>query len=235
MASEKPRVLVIEPFYGGSHKQLIDFLEDGAFAMELYTMPAKKWHWRARTAALHMAEKVAKTDDSAKTLFCSSVLNLAELCALRPDLAAVPNKLLYFHENQLAYPVRAESKKSDRDFQYGYNQILSALVADAVLFNSRFNMESFLGGIDAFFKLQPDHRPEKGTLRSRIEAKSRVMHFPVKLPPDMERFRCGFEEDGERLRIVWPHRWEHDKNPEAFFECLLRLKEEGLRCLNEEI
>lgn len=58
---------------------------------------------------------------SFRILFTSSVLNLAELVALRPDLAAL-KKILYFHENQLIYPVR---KSQERDFQYGYNQILS--------------------------------------------------------------------------------------------------------------
>lgn len=56
-----------------------------------------------------------------RVLFCSSVLNLCELAALRPDLARL-KKVLYFHENQLAYPVR---KEQERDFQYGYNQIVS--------------------------------------------------------------------------------------------------------------
>lgn len=56
-----------------------------------------------------------------RVLFCSSVLNLAELVALRPDLASL-KKIIYFHENQLVYPVR---EKKDRDIQHGYNQILS--------------------------------------------------------------------------------------------------------------
>jgi len=56
-----------------------------------------------------------------RVLFCSSVLNLAELVALRPDLQLL-KKIIYFHENQLIYPVK---KQQDRDFQFGYNQILS--------------------------------------------------------------------------------------------------------------
>ena len=56
-----------------------------------------------------------------RVLFASSVINLAELVALRPDLAKL-HKILFFHENQLVYPVR---KHQDRDFQHGYCQILS--------------------------------------------------------------------------------------------------------------
>lgn len=54
-------------------------------------------------------------------LFTSANLNLAELVGLRPDLEKL-KKILYFHENQLVYPVR---KTKDRDFQYGYNQVVS--------------------------------------------------------------------------------------------------------------
>ena len=79
-------VLVIEPFCGGSHKQLVDYLLRIFAGSELklspFTLPAKKWHWRARTSALHFAEAVPE-NKKYSALFCSSVLNLAELCALR--------------------------------------------------------------------------------------------------------------------------------------------------------
>ncbi|XP_059022755.1 glycosyltransferase-like domain-containing protein 1 isoform X5 [Mustela lutreola] len=173
-------LLIIEAFYGGSHKQLVDLLQEELEDCVLYTLPAKKWHWRARTSALYFSQNVPVSEQY-RILFASSVLNLTELVALRPDLGKL-KKILYFHENQLVYPVK---KYQERDFQYGYNQILSCLVADVVVFNSVFNMESFLTSIGKFMKLIPDHRPKD--LESIIRPKCQVLYFPIRFP-DVNRF-----------------------------------------------
>ena len=77
-------------------------------------------------------------------MFASSVLNLCELVSLRPDLAGL-TKVLYFHENQLIYPTR---KQQDRDFQYGYNQILSWYVCNLQSISSSYYLNRNLQGLD---------------------------------------------------------------------------------------
>lgn len=53
---QAPRVLLLEVFYGGSHKQLIDLLERNISGCSAITLPPKKWHWRARTSALLLSQ-----------------------------------------------------------------------------------------------------------------------------------------------------------------------------------
>jgi len=120
-------------------------------------------------------------------LFTSSVLNLAELVAIRPDLAHT-KKLVYFHENQLTYPVRKESTrnkrqiecKEQRDFQYGYNQVLTSLTADRIIFNSSFNMNSFLQNISSFLNQTPDYHV-KLNIKGEILPKCSVSYFPINI------------------------------------------------------
>lgn len=247
-------VLLIESFYGGSHKQLMDLLHtEFQSSTELYTMPGKKWHWRARTSALYFAQ-VIPINHNFQVLFASSVLNLAELLALRPDLVQL-SKVLYFHENQLLYPVE---KPRERDFQYGYNQILSCLVADKVVFNSYFNQESFLNSLSSYFTIMPKPRPND--LESKIRPKCSVIYYPllyttivpkethksssknINVDQETSTMKTECEESGDLcynsnseklnysapLHIVWPHRWEHDKNPMDFFNVLFELQKDHI-------
>ena len=214
-------LLIIEPFYGGSHKQLVDTLVSKLCLnhYHLVTLPAKKWHWRARTSALTISEKIPKTNKFT-TLFTSSVLSLAELIGIRPDLACL-RKIVYFHENQLCYPVQTVK---DRDYQFGYNQVTTCLAADLVLFNSEYNLTSFLSHIPSFLGMQPDNKPNTGAIVEQIKLVSRVSYFPLQLPT---RPATTPVKNNTRLHIVWPHRWEHDKDPDTFCKVILKLQEEN--------
>ena len=216
-------VLMLEPFFGGSHKQLIDTITASLLtkniSFDLLTLPAKKWHWKARTSAVEFYSQI-DASKSYQTIFCSSVLNVCELVGLCPWLLKC-KKVVYFHENQLEYPVQ---KQQERDFQYAYNQILSALAADTVLFNSNYNMNSFLSKINSTLKKIPRFKPN--CIANTISSKCEVLYFPVVKPNFRE---CVLNKSNSNiLHILWAHRWEHDKNPETFFNVLTHLKEEGL-------
>ncbi|VEN35382.1 unnamed protein product [Callosobruchus maculatus] len=192
-------------------------LEENGIKHKLVALPAKKWHWRARCSALQLYSRIEPVGSN-EILWCSSVLNLAELLGLRPDLNRC-RKITYFHENQLIYPVQ---QIKERDIQYALNEINSCLASDLVLFNSVFNRTSFLDNISKIIKIIPDNRPKD--VRSIIEIKSRVMYFPVKFP----KMISGNSSKASTLQIVWPHRWEFDKDPDEFFEVMMELKKSGM-------
>ena len=234
-------IVIVEPFFGGSHKQLIELLQSEIFQPEsrrvfLLTLPATKWHWRMRCSALYFADLAPTLCSNRQYIFfCSSMFDLSTFLSLRHDYAnSKVRKIIYFHENQLAYPTRQDDyfKREFRDFQYGYIQILSSLVADRVCFNSNFNRQSFLDGIHAHFKNLPKNQKMiKGSIENKIYKKSEVLYYPIqegKFGTGKLRYSApGSMEQEKPLHILWNHRWEHDKNPRGFFETICRLANEG--------
>jgi glycosyltransferase involved in cell wall biosynthesis len=210
------RILYLEPFDGGSHHRFTRALtENIAAEWTVLTMPGRHWKWRMRGSASWLAlVKKAELEREHDLLFASSFLPLAELIGLCPHLARIP-KILYFHENQLAYPVRDEHS-GERDTHFGFTQITSALAADACVFNSEWNKSSFLDEAERLLSRMPDAVPTR--MIETIAAKSSVLGVPLLLP------KISIEETREDRSlgpvILWNHRWEHDKGPEAFFAAL---------------
>lgn len=222
------RILALEPYYGGSHRAVLDGLVERIDAeWTLVTLPPRKWKWRMRGAAITMAAEVRELTATSREagvpaydlVFASTFVNLAEFRGLAgPAIAAVP-AIVYFHENQLVYPNR---HTADWDYQFPLTNITSALSAECCLFNTHWNLDRFTAEIPGFVRAFPDHRPTG--LAESIAEKSRVLAPPF----DPAAFDAPPLLRGERCRIVWPHRWEHDKDPESFFRAVSQLAAEGL-------
>jgi len=211
------QILAIEPYYGGSHKLFLDgLIRASRHDWSLLSMPARKWKWRMRGSALSFARQLDRPFD---VLFANDFLDLATLVALAPDRLTTVPKAVYFHENQITYPVLHES---ERDYQYGFTNITTCLAADRVFFNSEFHRREFLQAVEALLKRMPDFVPD--SVAEQIAARSAALPLGVDLhsldvdPPP---------RNGEAL-IVWNHRWEYDKNPEDFFAAIGDLADDGL-------
>ncbi|MBN2181606.1 MAG: DUF3524 domain-containing protein [Sedimentisphaerales bacterium] len=215
-------ILALESYYGGSHKAFIDGLSKlSRHNWAILTLPANKWKWRMRHSAITFAQQVAEIPANQRSwelIFCSDMLNLAEFTALVPvEVASLP-KVIYFHENQLTYPVRFEN---ERDYQFAMTNLTSALAADAVWFNSQFHKDSFLEALIKFLKSMPDNQPLREV--ETIRGKSSIY------PPGIGDFPERASRKSGPIRVLWAARWEHDKNPEDFFAALEILKNNNIR------
>jgi glycosyltransferase involved in cell wall biosynthesis len=231
------RILALEPYYGGSHQAFLEgWSQAGRHDWTILSLPAYKWKWRMRHAAVTFAGQVRQMmEDRRRTaddgrqgsplssalrppawdlLFCSDMLNLAEFLGLAPPQVRDLPSIVYFHENQLTYPVRAES---ERDYQFAMTNLTSALAARAAWFNSAFHRDSFLQALQAFLSRMPDHQPFDAV--ACIHAKSEIF------PPGVHGFAPRGPREPGPLRILWAARWEHDKNPEEFFAAIGLLQE----------
>jgi glycosyltransferase involved in cell wall biosynthesis len=218
------RVLFLEPFYGGSHREFADgLIEHSRHAIELHTLPARFWKWRLRGAALHFAEKI-RDPGSYDALITTDLLSLSDLKALWGR--AFPPALVYFHENQLTYPLAPGERM---DLQYGFTDITTALAAKRVLFNSHTHFQAFFEGLPGFIRNMPEYRPR--WVIEAIRNKSGVLYPGCRFPADREAItptQNTPSSAGEAAPlIIWNHRWEFDKNPALFFRALEKAADLG--------
>ena len=224
-------ITVIEPYYGGSHAVFVDlFVRHTRHRCTLITMPARKWKWRMRGAAIWAAMEEDNTlSEDVDIVFVSDMLSVCDLRAMLPDRLRSKPIVCYFHENQLTYPI---SPHDSRDYQFGMTNITSCLAATQVWCNSRFHMEEFLEASESLLRKMPDFVP--AGVVSRIRSRS-FIH-----PPAVSIDTCDTVDDpptddspatrqtAKATRILWCHRWEFDKNPEPFFDALIRLDRAGV-------
>jgi glycosyltransferase involved in cell wall biosynthesis len=213
------RILALEPYYGGSHRAFLDgWIQHSCHTWYPLTLPAHKWKWRMRHAAVSFATEVNRRIDSGETwdlLFATDMLDLATLLGLAQATVRSLPIVAYFHENQLTYPVTVAD---ERDHHFGYTNFTTALAADAVWFNSQFHLDSFYEALRDLLNKMPDNR--MGAEVEFARSKSSVQPIGVDSLPFLVRNSYG------PLRILWAARWEHDKNPEDFWAAIDQLEEQ---------
>ena len=212
------RFLFLESFFGGSHRDFAEgWLTHTRHEIDLVTLPARFWKWRMRGAALHFYRQLP-SPEVYDGLIVSDLMSLSDLKTLWGF--PCPPALVYFHENQMTYPI---APGEAMDVQFGFTDITTALAADRVFFSSQTHLRSFFSALPGFLSKMPEYRPH--WVEKAIRLKSDVLYpgcqFPAataQLPPF----------DPEPPLIVWCHRWEFDKNPGDFFLAVDGLVEDGI-------
>ncbi len=249
-------ILLLSPYHAASHAYWADQLISGireirgvAVTWNLRSLPPRHFAFRLKAAPLSLWDYFSESGLCVPDLLiATSSTDLTSLRSWFPAMRAVPC-LLYFHENQFVYPPGAyRSREQQRDFCL--TQLYSALAADCIAFNSRWNRESFLEGVNGLLNALPEAMSPG--ISKILEEKSRVIYLPVADP----RLVPGENEAGSATRhgdrrdsgtavlqirpptqltartnsvphFIWPHRWEYDKGPGTLQEFCRTMDEQG--------
>ena len=215
------RILLLSAYDAPSHRGWCEGLQHhlAEFEWSYLTLPARHFQWRIRGNPLSWsATRREVLSAHYDVVLATSMVDLATLCGLFSNIARA-HKVIYFHENQFAYP---ESEWQRRQaVEPMMVNLYSALAADRVVFNSDYNRSSFLEGARRFLQRMPDHAPT--SILKEVELRSETLAVPI---ADI----AGNGDGSSRLAnsLVWNHRWEYDKNPQAFFAACTLLKSWGI-------
>ncbi len=215
------KILLLSAYDAKSHQYWRTGLTE-AFSEHTWTvltLPARHFSWRIRGNSLSWAfeqrELLSKHYD---LLIVTSMTDLSALRGMIPQLARIPT-LVYFHENQFAYPDSAHTRTSVEPKILNF---YTALCADRIAFNSQYNRDTFYAGASQLISKLPDHAPQS-TLQV-IDELATVVPVPLKLS-GVRQTTQALKKPYRPCQIVWNHRWEYDKGPDLLFEALAILNE----------
>jgi len=222
------RILLISAYEASSHKAWANTLMNGLGQHEwsYLSLPPRHFAWRIRGNAMSFAfdpKFKAILEKPYDLVIATSMTDCVGLKVFCPELQNLP-WLLYFHENQFAYPA---SDKQQGLIEIQMVTLYSALAADLCMFNSEFNKATFFKGARALLKKLPDYVSPDWL--NDTEGKAKVLPVPLDLSvalkesisPDV----TGIAAHGvKRVKLVWSARWEFDKGPDRLLAILQALE-----------
>lgn len=217
-------IWLVEPYHTGSHKAWANgYRAHSRHNVRLLTLPGRFWKWRMQGGAVTLSREAQGLHEMPDLILASDMLNVPTFLALAgKEVADVP-VCLYFHENQLTYPLQPGEK---RDLHYGFINFASALRADAVFFNSAYHLGAFFDELPRLLKHFPDYNELWAV--DALRAKASVLPLGLDLG-SFDTHRPS-QAVSSRPLILWNHRWEYDKDPATFFRAIYALAAEAIEC-----
>jgi glycosyltransferase involved in cell wall biosynthesis len=220
------RILLLSAYDAQSHQ----YWREGLVALfpkydwTQLVLPGRYFSWRIRGNSMQWAlGERATLDQPYDLVIATSMVDLASLKGFVPNLAHIPS-ILYFHENQFIYPPSQANNKHHLDPKMV--TLYGALAADKLVFNSRYNQQSFIAGVRELLNQLPEKMPVD--VAQVLNDKSSVL--PVPLKPLAHGVNQEYQtlwpkrEGVSPLRLVWAARWEYDKGPQQLQAILRELR-----------
>ncbi|MFT7177939.1 MAG: glycosyltransferase involved in cell wall biosynthesis [Oceanospirillaceae bacterium] len=192
-------------------------------------LPGRYFSWRIRgNSMLWALGDRATLDRPYDLVIATSMVDLASLKGFVPNLANIPS-ILYFHENQFVYPPSQANNKHHLDPKMV--TLYGAIAADKLVFNSRYNQQSFIAGVKELLSQLPEKMPVD--VAQLLDEKSTVLPVPLKTLDSLNIAHASNQsfqnpwpkrEDVSPLRLVWAARWEYDKGPQQLQAILRELR-----------
>lgn len=248
-AGRRRRVVLCEPWWRGSHRAWAEgWSIHSRHDVSVVAVEPGSWRWRLRAGAAPLADAVARHVERAgppETLVVSGLVDVAQLLGLlRGRLPAAVPVVVMQHESQLIHP----TPDGSRDDEAALRNWLSWRAADAVWWNSVFHRDEVLAALPGWLRSIPDH--DRGGDAERLTAdlhrRSTVVHLGVQAPDTAVPTETALPTDTPLATdtplpvatppavasgppvVLWPHRWEWDKDPDAFAAALRRLVADGV-------
>lgn len=200
------RCALVEPWLGGSHAAWAGGLvAHSRHRVTVIGLEGRAWRWRLRASAPWFAQRIRELIDAPQVIVVSGLVDAAVLRALVGNLIPM---VLYMHESQSDYP------GNGWDVENAARNWVSMLAVDEVWFNSDYHRIVALEGHRRLQRAMPAEQ----RVTASLEPKCRVVHPGA----DLSWARPWSGHDGPPV-IVWPHRWDDDKNPAVFEAALDRL------------
>ncbi len=231
-ANRALRIEVLEPYDAVSHRLHWEGLRTHSrHSISISTLPPRLWKFRMRTASFHFASlfsaRAAAGESPPDLWVCSEYLSAAEFIPLLPvgwrDVPVVVD----FHENQLTYPLQ---EGESRDLHFAWSHLHSGLVSARSVFHTAYHLDEFLIALPALLRPVPD--VDLRALPEQLAARSVVLPLGTEIEPT-----SPVTSPVDLPVVLWSHRWEYDKGPDAFVEavetCLARGERFRVRLLGQ--